>query len=190
MVSCSVCGLENLEGSKFCFKCGALLEKKDRRARCPSCGTEYGPGATVCGRCGQPFDAAADRNRTGGKRSAGPASNQFASAIVTDILLSLVTCGVYQLFWQARQMKALNYLLGEERFSFLKWLLLTLVTCGIYHIYYEYVMARSINEVQLDLGIRVSGELPLLSVLLSIFGISIAADAIQQHEINKICGRT
>ncbi len=115
-------------------------------------------------------------------------AERFSSSIVLDILLSLITCGVYQLFWQARQMRALNYFLGEERFSFIKWLLLTVVTCGIYHIYYEYVMAKAITDVQDRRGASPSSELPLLSILLSIFGFTLVADAIQQHEINKISG--
>jgi hypothetical protein len=113
---------------------------------------------------------------------------RFTSSIAMDIVLSIITCGIYGLFWTARQMKAVNHLLGWDKFSFVKWLLLSLVTCGIYHIFYEYSMAQSIVEVQEKAGRSMSSSLPVISVLLAIIGLHIVADAIQQDEINKLFG--
>jgi hypothetical protein len=189
MISCPNCGLENLEGSKFCIKCGALLEKRGWTMRCPYCLNECQADSIVCGNCGRPIEGTTNIDAKRERTVPPSPGNQFGSSIVADILWSLITCGIYQLFWQARQMRALNYFLRKERFSFVKWFLLTIITCGIYHIYYEYLMAKSINEVQMEMRTRLSNELPLLSILLSIFGLSIAADAIQQHEINKLSGK-
>ena len=117
------------------------------------------------------------------------AAEKFTSSIVKDIILSLITCGIYYLFWQERQMKAVNYLLDEDKYSFIKWFLFTIITCGIYHIYYEYIFGQSIMEAQRRLDRPVSANLHLLSVGLAIFGLNIVADAIQQDEINKLFGR-
>jgi hypothetical protein len=117
------------------------------------------------------------------------AAEKYSSSIAKDIILSLITCGIYYLFWQERQMKAANYLLEEDKYSFIKWLLLTIITCGIYHIYYEYTFGQSIMEAQRRLDRPVSSNLHLLSVGLAIFGLNIVADAIQQDEINKLFGR-
>ncbi|HEY3275436.1 MAG TPA: DUF4234 domain-containing protein [Syntrophorhabdaceae bacterium] len=114
---------------------------------------------------------------------------KFVSSILLDIILWIITCGIYGLFWTARQMKAVNYLLGREKFSFLKWLLFCLITCGIYHIFYEYSMAQSLVEVQGRLGRPVASSLPVISVILSVIGLYIVADAIQQDEINRLFGR-
>lgn len=86
-------------------------------------------------------------------------------------------------------MRAINYLLGEERYSFVKWALLTLITCGIYHVYFQYIFARSLMEAQTKHGIMVSANIDAMSVFLTIFGLSIVADAIQQKEINKFFGK-
>lgn len=110
--------------------------------------------------------------------------DQAVSGIATDILLSVVTCGIYNLFWQARQFRVLNAFLGRQEFQFWKWALLTLITCGIYHIYTEYVMARAIVSIQRDLGKPANENLIMMTVALSVFGLTIIADAIQQHEIN------
>ena len=114
---------------------------------------------------------------------------QFVSSIPKDVILFVITCGIYGLFWTARQMRAVNYLLGFEKFNFLKWFLLTVVTCGIYHIYYEYAMARSIVEIQERRSMPVSSNLPIISMLLALIGLYIIADAIQQDEINRVFGK-
>jgi hypothetical protein len=117
------------------------------------------------------------------------AAEKYSSSIAKDIIFSLITCGIYYLFWQERQMKAVNYLIEEDKYSFIKWLFLSIITCGIYHIYYEYILAQSIMEAQQKLGKPVSSNLNLLSVGLAIFGLNLVADAIQQDEINKVFGR-
>jgi hypothetical protein len=117
------------------------------------------------------------------------AAERYTSSIVKDIILSIITCGIYYLFWQAREMGAVNYLLEEGKYNFWKWFLLTIITCGIYHIYYEYILAQSIMEVQGRLGRPVSNNLHILSVVLAIFGLNIVADAIQQDEINRLFGK-
>ncbi len=117
------------------------------------------------------------------------AADRYSSSIAKDIILSLITCGIYYLFWQERQMKAMNYLLEEEKFSFIKWFFLSIITCGIYHIYYEYVFGQAVMEAQRRHDRPVSSYLHLLSVGLAIFGLNIVADAIQQEEVNKLFGR-
>ena len=111
---------------------------------------------------------------------------EATSNIVVDIILSLVTCGIYNLFWQARQFRVLNAFLGDTRFKFWPWLLLSIVTCGIYHLYFEYVMGNTIMDIQRERGAKVAGNLGITSLFLGIFGLLVVADAIQQHEINQL----
>lgn len=116
-----------------------------------------------------------------------PASEAIVS-IGLGILLSLVTCGIYLLFWEYRQMKTLNAWLGREEFDFLVWILLSLITCGIFAVYYEYKMARAINTIQGRAGEHVNDTLPLISLVLAIFGLPLVSTAIQQAEINELYG--
>ena len=104
------------------------------------------------------------------------------------IILCILTCGIYYLVWQYKQMATLNAWLGRNEFDFMTWLLLSIVTCGIFAIYYEYKMAKGINDVQHNIGQRVNQDLALLSVLLAVFGVGIASVAIQQLDINKFYG--
>ena len=106
-------------------------------------------------------------------------------SIVLGIIFSLLTCGLYSLYWQYKQMETLNGWLGRTDYRFWLWLLLCFLTCGIFALYYEYKMAVGINEIQENNDLPVSDALAVICVLLAFFGIGIASLAIQQWEINK-----
>ena len=74
----------------------------------------------------------------------------------------------------------------EEKYSFIKWLRLTIVTCGLYHFYHEYQKSSDIAKVVGD----ASGQEPVVNLLLTVFGLGIVADAIQQGHINRHFGST
>jgi hypothetical protein len=105
--------------------------------------------------------------------------------IVVSLILTILTCGLYDIYWNAKQMKAMNGLLGREELSFWTWLLVGIITCGIFHLYYEYKMGLALLEIQENYGMQVDNHLPIISLLVSLFGFSIVVDAIHQNEINK-----
>ena len=106
--------------------------------------------------------------------------------IAMGIILSIVTCGLYNIYWNYREFQAMNELLGREEYNFGLWFVLSLVTCGIFHIYYEYKMGSDLYAILKDRGIDANPNLPLIGLLLSIFGMTIVADAIYQHELNRL----
>ncbi len=107
-------------------------------------------------------------------------------SIGVGILLTLMTCGIYMLYWQSKQIKMLNAWLGRDEFSFWKWFFFSIFTVGIYALYYESKMANGLNEVRANNGMWVNASLPAVCVLLAIFGLGIASIAIQQEQINKL----
>lgn len=118
------------------------------------------------------------------------APDKGVRSIPLDLVLTIITCGLYGLYWQYKQMETLNSWLRRADFSFGLWLLLSIITCGIFAMYYEYKMAKGINEIQEQNHLRVAGDLPLICLLLSIFGLVFVSLAIQQLEINKFYGST
>ena len=82
----------------------------------------------------------------------------------------------------------LNSWLGREELNFWLYAGLSIVTCGLFAVYYEYKTAQAINEIQESNDMRVNSELPLISLLLSLFGLSLVSLAIQQADINKFYG--
>lgn len=109
---------------------------------------------------------------------------EYVKDIVMDLILTIITLGLFNLFVQYRQCEAVNNMIGEQKYSFIKWLLLSFITCGLYHIYHEYIKSEDIARA---VG-RDPGQDGLINLLLSIFGLSIVADAIQQSHINKFYG--
>jgi len=83
-------------------------------------------------------------------------------------------------------MIAVNIMIQQIKYKFLPWLFLSIITCGLYHIYHEW---RKSSDIAIALKKPESQE-PIINVLLSVFGLSIVADAIQQAEINKYYGST
>ncbi len=108
------------------------------------------------------------------------------SSIAKDVILTLLTCGIWDLVWQYRQMRTVNLLLGYEEFHFGKWLIFSILTCGLYHLYHEYLMGRAIVRVQHKYGLPTSESLPAISLILALISLGIITDAIQQKEINMI----
>jgi predicted RNA-binding Zn-ribbon protein involved in translation (DUF1610 family) len=187
---CSNCGQENQGEARFCVKCGKSIDESGSGMfYCPSCGKENLRGVSFCAFCDASLGA--PQGNRGYGNPPGPQGQQpygggpYTSNIALDIILSIITCGIYWFFWQARQMRALNHLLKEQRFSFLLWFLVSIITCFLFNIYYEYIMAKAVVEIQTKQGKAPSNDLPVLSLILSIFGLHIITDAIQQHEINK-----
>ena len=110
--------------------------------------------------------------------------NSFVRNIALDLVLTLITFGLFSLRVNYCQMRTLNHMLKEEKYSFLIWILLTMITFGLYHIYHEYRKSMDISKI---LNEPHSNE-PILSVILTIFGFWIVADAIQQSRINQYFG--
>jgi len=110
--------------------------------------------------------------------------------IALYLALTILTLGVFDLYWNYRQMQSCNELLARQEFSFVLWLLLVILTCGIYHLYYQYKMGAAINaainEIQRLEDLPVTDGLPVLSLIATVLGVGIVADCIHQHELNAI----
>ncbi|MFP4176815.1 MAG: DUF4234 domain-containing protein [Planctomycetota bacterium] len=107
--------------------------------------------------------------------------------IALYLILTIITCGIFNLYWNYRQMEACNDMLGRREFSWGSWFLLSIITCGIYHIYYQYKMGAAIVEIQQKRQGHAEDSLPVISVMVTILGLSIIADAIHQSKINQLC---
>lgn len=107
--------------------------------------------------------------------------------IVTCILLSIVTCGIYNIYWFIKITDDVNYLSGlVNQTSGGMAFLLTLVTCNIYGLYWAYNMGEKLDMAKNQRGVPASngGVLFLILQLLC----PVAACAVMQNDINKFTG--
>jgi uncharacterized membrane protein YjgN (DUF898 family) len=116
------------------------------------------------------------------KRTVAP---EYVRSVAVDIILTIITCGLWNIWVQARQMRAVNFMINKEKYKFWIWAGLTLITCGLWHIYHEFRLSQ---DISLAMGKGPSDISPIVHLLLAVFALSIIADALQQAEINSYFG--
>ena len=103
------------------------------------------------------------------------------------IILSIVTCGIYTLYWMVCVTDELNAVSGHHGdASGGLALVLTLVTCGLYGLYWAYKMGEKVDEFRVYNG-QPSGSWAIIYLLLYIFGLAIIDLALIQDNLNR-CG--
>lgn len=107
-------------------------------------------------------------------------------SIATCIILSIVTCGIYGIYWfivltDDAKKAADDNNLASGGVAFL----LTLVTCGIYGIYWAYKMGELLKIAQAKRNLIVKDN-SVLYLVLELFGFGIIAYALIQNDLNEI----
>ncbi|NOZ01123.1 MAG: DUF4234 domain-containing protein [Deltaproteobacteria bacterium] len=107
--------------------------------------------------------------------------------IPVTILLTLVTCGIYGLFW--------NYWINRELRDYLDKRdlnpgveLLLCILCFPYLFYWFYKVSRLVQEAQEKAGVRPEDK-SVLNIILAVFGLAIVSMAIIQSDLNEIWDR-
>ena len=104
--------------------------------------------------------------------------------IVSCIVLTFITCGLYGIFWFISLADDVNTVTGVQDTSGGMVFLLTLITCGIYGLYWAYKCGEKLDMAKQRRGIP-SGNGGILYLILYIFG-GIIAYAIIQNEVNNL----
>ena len=102
------------------------------------------------------------------------------------ILLSIVTCGIYGLYWIYKLTEDVNKLTGDPNAtSGGMVILLSIITCNIYMWYWLYKQGDAIDQVKASRGLP-SGNSGILYLILAIFGLGIVSYALMQNELNQL----
>ena len=105
--------------------------------------------------------------------------------IAEVIILSLVTCGIYGLYWLYAMSKDIKTYLDDETIDPGVELLLTIVTCGIYGIYWYYKFGKLICTCQEKAGIAVEDN-SVVYIILAVFGLGIVNVGLIQNAMNLV----
>lgn len=107
-------------------------------------------------------------------------------SILIDILLTIFTAGLFNLWVQYRQIRDSNALLPEEeRKSFLFLILLSFITLGLYFVYHEFKLTRDLHLLVYK---DVRTEVELLCGVAAFFGLWFIVDSYQQSLLNELAG--
>lgn len=101
--------------------------------------------------------------------------------IVLCIVLSIVTCGLYGIYWFVVLHNDMNTLTPGDAYqtSGAMALVLTLVSCGIYGWYWAYKMGEKVDML------TSSQDHKILFIVLQFFGLGIVNYCIMQDLVNK-----
>ena len=116
-------------------------------------------------------------------------------SIPLSIVLTVITCGIYGLYWIYKLHEEANFLCGRrEEMSPALVVLLCIVTCGIYQVYWAYTQGEKFRDEANMRGSREADDSPVLFLVLEVanyfVGVtSIIDKALMQDRINQILRR-
>ena len=100
--------------------------------------------------------------------------------VVLCIIFSIITCGIYGLYWFATITDDLKAISGDDQTaSGVKAIVFTLITCGLYGIYWIYKRGENMDTI------TGKTNTSILYLILYFLGLSIVAFVLMQLEINK-----
>ena len=189
--------------SKFCFKCGKELD--DSAVFCSGCGANQQLNTTsttddnvstntnndtTATTKQQPTQTTSDEQTTYTTNTQSNTNGYTRSlvknrSIALSIILSIITCGIYGLFWYAFMVDDANKVSGEyDSTSGGLTILYSLLTCGLYKIYWSYKVGKQLYNAGSNCGKDISDN-SILYLILSLFGLSIISDALIQNDLNS-----
>lgn len=170
---------------------------------CPNCGGTVNEGMNNCPYCGTTLN----NNNNVNQQMPGQESNNVNNAqnvypsavggvpliqnrsIITAILLSLVTCGIYGIYWFICMTDESNNLVVQNKAaSGGTAFLYTILTCGIYTLYWNYKMGKKMHEAGVRYGRQVDDN-SVLYLILSILGLGIVNYIMIQNDLNKFASQ-
>jgi len=162
---------------------------------CPNCGKENADNAGFCGSCGASFNTNANasqpavniniNNNYGGAAPVVPNRN-----IALAIVLSIVTCGIYGIYWFITMTDESNKVSNEPNgTSGILAFVFTLLTCGIYGLYWYYKMGQKMFTAGKTYGKDINDN-SVLYLILGLVGFGIISYALIQSDLNKFSNQT
>ena len=107
--------------------------------------------------------------------------------IALCVVLSIITCGIYGIYWLVCLVDDLNVASGRTGdTSGGMVFLLSLITCGIYGIYWLYIAGEKVAYIKQRNTGEVDSSSSVLYLILGIIGFGIVAYALIQSELNKV----
>ncbi len=155
---------------------------------CPNCGNELPQDAAFCNKCG----TAQSGNQT--SQTINQTINQTvyttSTPVITKreialaILLSIITCGIYSIYWFIVMTDESNKVSGDNSTSGGMAFLFTILTCGIYSIYWYYKMGQKLYLAGKTYNKDISDN-SILYLILGLFGFGIVSYCLIQNDLNK-----
>ena len=194
MKYCPNCGAQCPVDAPFCSNCGAPLQNGPQQN---AGGYQNGTwnNNTNQGNAGYNQNMGYNPNQNAGYNqnnwNGAPNQNNMGynypnpgitpRSIPVCVILSIVTCGIYGIYWLIKLNDEINILANDPgATSGGIVFLLSIVTCGIYLFYWLYKMGEKCDRIK-----GTSSSSGILYLILGIVGFSIISYCLMQDTINK-----
>lgn len=109
-------------------------------------------------------------------------------SIALSIVLSIVTCGIYSIYWFVVLTDEINREKMEYagELSGIACFLLALITCNIYGIYWAYKTGEKLDTIKAERGVPTGRDSNILYLILELLGFNVIVLALAQNEMNKL----
>lgn len=154
---------------KYCKICSATMS--DEAEFCPNCGNRVEQGFEPETK----IEVANTNNISGIKKR-----NIFLA-----ILFTILTCGLYGLYWQVKINDETLELANEHGSSGVMVILLTIITCGIYGYYWSYKMGNCGDKMRGN----PNGNTGIMYIILMVLGLGFISTCLIQSAINDTVER-
>jgi hypothetical protein len=207
MIGCPSCGAGNVEGTRFCVKCGTTLPATPapeswrqsgdlgQQQGAPSGGFAPDPQQQPPAGGYQTPDPYAQQQSVPVWGGEAAMQQQYGRAGLLSVgekrdpmmvvLFTFLTCGIYALFWWYSVITEIKNALGRDDINPTMEIVLVFVTCGIYGFYLYYKYPQLMMEMQ-DRAGRPRNDISMTTLLLAIFGLAVISIPIMQSELNNI----
>ena len=192
---CPECGASVEDGVRFCPNCGKDMTEAQAGAAESVESTQdtvqtvetveestsgYGQEADNSGAgVNNDWNAGANGQPAGG---VSPMGHGTFRNIALCIVFSLITCGIYTLYWMYCLNEEVNSLSGNENATGGALVIIfTIITCGIYGLYWYFKMGEKVDTIK---GTP-NGSSNILFLILGIFGLGIINYCLIQDTVNK-----
>ena len=106
--------------------------------------------------------------------------------IATSIILSIVTGGLYSIYWFITLTDDVGKLSKDDHLRGGMCFLLTLVTCGLYGFYWAYLMGKAMYKIKTEKNIAGTSDNSVIYIILQLFGLQIVTLALVQNDVNTL----
>lgn len=108
-------------------------------------------------------------------------------SIAICIVLSIITCGLYALYWMAQLNDSVSILSNRQGTTGGMVVVFSIITCGLYSLYWYYQMGTAVESLHAYYN-EPNGSSQIVYLVLGIFGLGIVSMALMQSEVNKYLG--